>query len=119
MLKISVKLIIKTLPHPHVTVRYLCVPKHGSPPKAKLEATKTQLLLPSQFFLTIVGAVFETQPPAGNLLLLEGHLKISHLNNNLKFILSVLLLLHLRVMVVSSIENAENFNLLICLATNF
>ena len=54
------------------------------------------------FFLTMVGAVIETQPPAGNLLLREGHLKISHLNNNLKLILSVFLLLYLRVMVVSS-----------------
>ena len=117
MFKISVKMIIKTLPHPHVTVRYLCVPKHGSPPKAKLEATKTQLLLPSQFFLTIVGAVFETQPPAGNLLLLEGHLKTSHLNNKLKFMF--FFSINLRVMVVSSIKNAQNFNLLICLATNF
>ena len=80
---------IKTLPHPHVTVRYLCVPTHGSPPKAKLEATKIQLLLPSQFFLTMAGADFETQPAAGNLLFREGHLKISQLNNNLKFIFSI------------------------------
>ena len=80
------KTLINKLPHPHVTVRYLRVPTHGSPPKAKLEATKTQLLLPSQFFLTIVGAVFETQPPAGNLLFLDGHLKVRHSNKNLKFI---------------------------------